>query len=294
MSIALFKTLVAISEHGSFSGAASHICISHAAVGQQMRRLEEKLQVALFDRSERTPRLNQLGIALVPKAKAIIHDYDTVLDDLTGDAQFIGELTIGAVPSTIRSLIPLSVKKLVANYADLHIRVVPGLSDDLFDQVKRGGIDAALMSEPNSLDGNLRWFPIAEEELVLLTSPEVKMEDPMQILRELPYIRHTRRAAVGVLVDQWLLKNDVSVREAMVMESIETVSSMVSHNLGVSIVPNLCFPDSTFRKMRKIRLGPNTYTRMLGILTRSDCSKIRLVDRFRMQIETTCNHSTAI
>ena len=128
-----------------------------------------------------------------------------------------------------------------------------------------------------------------ESELVLLTSPEVTMDDPMQILRELPYIRHTRRAAVGVLVDQWLLKNDVSVREAMVMESIETVSSMVSHNLGVSIVPNLCFPDSTFRKMRKIKLGPNTYTRVLGILTRSDCSKIRLVDRLRMQIEATCN-----
>jgi len=289
MSIALFKTLVAISELGSFSAAASHICISHAAVGQQMRRLEEKLQVALFDRSERTPSLNQLGIALVPKAKAIIHDYDTVLDDLIGDAQFIGELTIGAVPSTIRSLIPLSVKKLVVNYADLHIRVVPGLSDDLFDQVKRGGIDAALMSEPARIDGNLSWFPIAEEELVLLTSHEVTIDDPMQILNEMPYIRHTRRAAVGVLVDQWLLKNEISVREAMVMESIETVSSMVSHNLGVSIVPNLCFPDSTFRKMRKIKLGPNTYTRVLGILIRSDCSKIRLVDRLRMQIETTCH-----
>ena len=35
MSIQLFKTLIAISEYGSFSAAADHICISHAAVGQQ-------------------------------------------------------------------------------------------------------------------------------------------------------------------------------------------------------------------------------------------------------------------
>lgn len=288
MSISLFKTLIAISEHGSFSAAADHVCISHAAVGQQMRRLEETLQVVLFDRTQRTPRLNQLGLALVPKAKAIVYAYDTILDDLTGDAQFIGELTLGAVPSTIRGLIPLSVKKLIVNYPDLHIRVVPGLSGDLFDQVARGALDAAVMSKPASLDRNLNWYSFAEEKLVLLTAPEITTEDPFKILRDMPFIRHTRRAAVGLLVEQWLQQNKVTVREAMVMESIETISSMVAHNLGVSIVPDLCVPDPAFKQLRKIRLEPNSMPRILGILTRSDCSKIRLVDRLREQIEITC------
>lgn len=289
MSISLFKTLIAISEHGSFSAAADPICVSHAAVGQQMRRLEETLGVVIFDRSQRTPRLNQLGMALVPKAKAIVHAYDTILDDLTGDAQLIGELTLGAVPSTLRGLIPLSVKKLIANYPDLHIRVVPGLSGDLLDQITRGSLDAAVISKPVGLDRNLNWRPFAREELVLLTSPEVTMDDPLQILRDMPYIRHTRRAAVGILVDQWLQENKITVRESMVMESIETVSSMVAHNLGVSIVPNLCFPDPTFDKLKKIPLKPDTFPRVLGILTRSDCSKIQLVDRLFTQVEHTCN-----
>lgn len=288
MSISLFKTLIAISEYGSFSAAANHVCVTHVAVGQQMRRLEESLNVALFDRSQRTPRLNQLGMALVPKAKAIVYAYDTVLNDLTGDAQFIGELNLGAVPSTIRSLIPLSVKKLVANYPELHIRVVPGLSSELFDQVARGGLDAAVISQPANLDRNLIWSPFAEEELVLLTSPEVTINDPLKILHDMPYIRHTRRAAVGTLVDQWLLQNNINVNEAMVMESIEMVASMVEHSLGVSIVPDLCVPDPTFSRLRKISLQPKTVPRVLGILTRADCSKVRLVERLGEQIVATC------
>jgi len=50
MSIQLLKTLVAISEQGSFSTAADKICISHAAVGQQMKRLESSFDMTLFDR----------------------------------------------------------------------------------------------------------------------------------------------------------------------------------------------------------------------------------------------------
>ncbi len=285
MSIQLFKTLIAISEHGSFSTAADHICISHAAVGQQMKRLEEMFEVTLFDRSEKSPRLNQLGQALIPKAQKVIYDYETIFDDLIGDAQFIGELTLGAVPTTIRELIPRSIKRLMENYPDLYIRVVPGLGGDLFDQVSRGAIDAAIMSKPESIDKAFHWRLIAEEELVLVTAPEIIGNDPIKILNEMPYIRHNRRAAAGIVAEQWLSQNKVDLREIMVTDSIETLTSMVTHNLGVAIVPNLCMPGPIFAKLRKISLGSSSIPRVLGLLTRKDCSKIRLVDRLQEEIE---------
>lgn len=287
MSVQLFKTFIAVAEHGSFRAAAEHICISQAAVGQQMRRLEAMFQVVLFDRNQRTPKLNQLGKALVPKAQAMVHAYTTIFDDLIGDAQFIGELSLGAVPSTVRGLIPMAVKSLMSKYPDLHIRVIPGLSGDLFDQVTCGAIDMAVISEPACLDRNLSWRPFAKEELVLLTSYEVDGDDPLQILQEHPYIRHSRKAAVGMLVDQWLLRNNVQVKESMVMESIATTASMIAHNLGVSVVPNLCVPDPVFDALRKIHLPTNPFPRVLGILTRADCSKIRVIERLQEEIEKT-------
>ena len=285
MSIQLLKTLVAISEHGSYSSAADKLFITHAAVGQQMKRLEESFDVTLFDRSEKSPRLNQLGQALIPKALKLIHDYENLFEGLIGDARFIGELTLGAVPTTIRELIPRSIKRLTANYPDLYIRVVPGIGGNLFDQVLRGAIDAAIISKPESLDKNLYWYPIAEEELVLVTSKNVTGNDPIKILSEKPFIRHNRRAAAGLVVEQWLSQNKVEVRETMVTDSIETLTSMVTHNLGVAIVPNLCMPGPVFAELRKISLGTSSIPRVLGILTRKDCSKVRLVERLQEEIE---------
>lgn len=284
MTISLFKTLIAISEYGSFSGAADKVYVTHAAVGQQMKRLEALLGVALFDRSEKTPRLNQLGKALVPKAKDIVISYETVLDDLTGDPRLIGELNLGAVPSTIRGLIPKSVKRLVEAYPDLHIRVVPDLSPNLLEQVERGSIDAAVLSEPTRIPSNLNWMPFVEEELVLLTSPEVTETDPLRILATMPYIRHTRLAAVGQLAEEWLSTNKVTVRDVMEMGSLENLASMVAHNLGVTVGPNICVPDPIFQELRKIPLGAKAVSRTLGIMTRTDCSKIKLVQRLYDQI----------
>ncbi|MDG1532685.1 MAG: LysR family transcriptional regulator [Paracoccaceae bacterium] len=287
MTISLFKTLIAISESGSFVTAADKVCVTHAAVGQQMKRLESLLDVVLFDRSEKTPRLNQLGKALVPKAKAVVNSYDTILDDLVGDPRMIGDLSLGAVPSSIRGLIPKSVKRLMESYPDLHIRVVPDLSSNLLERVEQGTLDAAVLSEPRRIPANLNWTPFVQEELMLLTAKEVTETDPIRILATNPFIRHTRKAAVGQLVDEWLSKNNVEVRDTMEMESLENLASMVAHNLGVSIGPNICVPDPIFQSLQKISLGSTAISRTLGVMTRTDCSKIKLVQRLSEQIDLT-------
>jgi len=287
MTISLFKTLIAISEAGNFKGAADKVYVTHAAVGQQMKRLEALFDVALFDRSEKTPQLNQLGKALVPQAQAVVMSYETILDDLTGDPRMIGDLSLGAIPSTIRGLIPKSVKKLVETFPDLHIRVVPDLSPNLLEQVERGSLDAAVLTEPKRIPSHLNWMPFYEEELMLLTSPEVTETDPLLILASMPYIRHTRQSAVGQLAEEWLSANKVIVRDTMEMESLENLSSMVAHNLGVTVGPNICVPDPIFEGLRKIPLGPTAVSRTLGVMTHADCSKIKLVQRLFEQIVLT-------
>jgi len=287
MSLTLLKTLIAISEQGSFSAAASFVGVSQAAVGQQMKRLEESLQVSLFDRASSPPKLNQLGHALVPKARDIIDAYDRLLDDLPGTENWSGELTLGAVPSTIRGLVPLSVKALMETAPGLRIRVVPGLSYDLIEQVERDALDAAILTEPSRISRSLSWQPFVEEPMVLLTSAEVEETDPHKLLENMPFIRHTRRATVGELADEWLSSNKITVNTSMEMESLESVASMVSYGLGVSIVPDICVPDPIFDGLQKIPLKPTARPRVLGMVTRHDCSKARLVERLLAEVKTT-------
>lgn len=286
MSITLFKTLIAVSETGSFSAAADKVFVTHAAVGQQMKRLEELLGVDLFDRAEKPPRLNHLGKALVPKARSIVRDYETVLDDLTGDPALIGELVLGAVPSTLPRLMPKSVKILTGAYPNLHVRIIPGLTSELEEMVEHGSIDAAVLSKPSHVRRNMNWLPFVKEELVLLTAPEVAETNIKLILSTMPYIRHSTKAAAGILVEDWLSRQNFIVNDAMEMDSLENLTSMVAHNLGVSVVPNISVPDSVFKGLRKISLGAGVPARTLGILTRSDCSKYLLVDQLLKHLQT--------
>lgn len=287
MTIALFKTLIAIYENGSFRAAADAVCITHAAVGQQMRRLEATLGTTLFDRSEKAPKLNQLGNALIPKAKAVVLAYDNILNDLTGDPINIGELSVGAVPSSLAGLIPKSIKRLVAIYPQLHIRVVPGISPNLRAQIESGNIDIAVMSQPTHIPATLTWIPFYTEKLVLLTSPDVAEIDPLKILAKMPYLRQTRQASVGMLAEEWLSQNNIRVHDVMEMGSLENLESMVAHGLGVSIGPDICVPAPSFERLRKLSLGPTAPARILGILTRADCSKLRLIESLLTQIRLT-------
>lgn len=249
-----------------------------------MKRLEESLQVTLFDRSKKSPQLNQLGMALVPKAREVVNAYETMLYELTGDAELIGELKLGAVPSVIRALIPLSIQKLVDAYPKLNFRVTPGLTAPLLGLVEQGSIDAAIISSPISINSNLHWEKLAEEEMILLVSKEIKETDPLKLLKQMPYIRHTRRSSVGVLSDQWLNDNKISVDTSMELESLDAIYSMVAHQLGVSIVPNQCVSDPMMSVLKKIPLGDGGQPRVLGMLTRADCSKRNLVNQLRDQI----------
>ncbi|MFN3208177.1 MAG: LysR family transcriptional regulator [Roseovarius sp.] len=287
MSITLFKTLIAVAEEGSFNAAADRVCVTHAAVGQQMKRLEDRLGVALFDRSQKSPRLNQLGRAMVPKAKDVVAAYETILDDLTGDPGLIGDIVLGAVPSTLRGLVPKAMKGLTGQYPALRIRVVPGLSPALQEMVETGTIDAALVSEPARTPATMTWTPFAIEKLVLLTSVEVTETDPVRILSTKPFIRHSAQSAIGTMAEDWLARRKLKVRDMMEMSSLDTIASMVAHDLGVSIGPDFCVPDPIFGSLRKLSLGPSAPSRTLGILSRADCSKYRLIDRFHDELTAT-------
>ena len=126
---------------------------------------------------------------MVPKAREVVRDYENLLAEMGGEVSLQGELSLGAVPSTIRGLLPLSIKALIKNYPDLHIRVVAGTSSDLQELLERGALDAAVLSKPQKLSSEVHWQNIVEEELVLLCSPEVEETQPKILLTEMPFVR---------------------------------------------------------------------------------------------------------
>jgi len=287
MSIKQLRSLLAIEENGSFSAAADQLCITKAAVGQQMKLLEESLQTPLFDRNGYMPTLNSVGIAFVKEAHKVLLSYDTLFNSMDEEDDFFGTISLGAVPSAILALVPLSVKSMMKEVTNTKIRIIPGTSTDLYDHVLNGSIDMVIVSKPQRIEPGLQWDLLSEEPLVLLTSSDFKGSDPLQILKTQPYIRLAQRTSVGLLADNWLIKNKITVQETMIMETMETLGCMVAHGLGVSVAPNLTKPDPIFSNLRKIPLVKGTEARVLGMLTRKDNPKTKVIIKFKQHINHT-------
>ena len=277
MSIRMLKTLIAVDENGTFSAAASAVFVTHAAVSQQMKALEESYNIAIFDRSKRTPVLTPVGRALVLRARKIIQDYDNLLPSVTEDDGLMGDFYLGAVPTTLTGLVPLSVSILKNAFPSLHIHIVPGLSHDLLRNMERGSLDAAIISKLSPINKMHQWRDIAFEPLELLTSEELVSNDPVYLLKNNPFIRFSREAVVGKFIDTWLQDQNIIVTDIMELESLEAISSMVLSNLGVSIVPKRCVQNMNPLPLKRIELSVNAPIRQLGILSPINTIKPRVI-----------------
>jgi len=284
MSLRRLKTLLAIAELGTFADAAQAVHLTPAAVGQQMKSLEEELGVALFDRTRRPPELNPAGHTLIPRARALIRAYEDLAPSLLGEVSTVEQLVIGAVLTTMTGLMPLAMKTLRETHDKLHIRVYPALSEELYAQVDRGFLDAAVLSEPPSLYDHLNWQPFAAEPMVVLAPPDASYDDPMMLLEGYPYIRFSRRAWVGKAIDAWLRKRGLRVQEVMELDTLESIAAMVYNGVGVSILPKNCVATPNELDLKQVELDDSLAPRVLGVLSRRDAARSNLVNILRQKL----------
>ena len=277
MSIRRLRTFIKVAEEGSFTAAANVAFVTHATVSQQMKHLEDELGVSLFDRSTRVPTLTELGKRILQKARDVVERYDAMVPD-SMNLEIRGELSFGAVPTSLSGLVPIALKELHKRHDSLHVRVYPGLSIELISQVERGVLDAAIVTKPVRLPHNVQFTSVALESIELIASAEEHLADPLEIIRTRPFIRFSRRALVGSAIDEWLQKQKIPVQETMELESLDTIATMVSHNLGVSMVPRSCVSIPDLRPVKRFKLENGPVGRDIGLINRRNTTKAPLID----------------
>ncbi|MDW3225404.1 MAG: LysR substrate-binding domain-containing protein [Paracoccaceae bacterium] len=290
MSIRTLRTLIAVHDHKTFSAAADAVCVTHAAVSQQMRALEENWGVQLFDRSKRTPELTPLGRALVAKARDVVRSYDQMLPSVLGENSVSGEVKLGALPTTLTTLVPSAISMLVKTYPQVHVRLYPGLTHQLVSQLERGTLDAALISRPQLMPPGFEFRDIAEEPLQLLASLDTDSDDPFELIANHPFIRFNREAVVGHMIESWLQKKNISVAETMELDGLEAISSMVYANLGVAIAPKRAVQSTSPLPLKRLSLGEDAPIRRLGLAYPQDTARSRVL----AALHSTCLQSVSI
>lgn len=277
MSLKHLRTLVAVAEHRTFSEAADAVCLTHAAVSQQMRALETELQLSLFDRSTRTPMLNATGRALVEKAREVLRSYDNMVPSILDATSLSGEVRLGAVPTTLTGLMPQAMSTLKRTCPALRLSIRPGLTGPLTSALERDQLDAAVMSKPVIVPDNLEFRLLAQEPLCLIAAADTPSEDVFELLSTRAFIRFNRDAVVGTQIESWIQSHRLRVRETMELDNLDAIASMVHADLGVSIVPASCVVPANALPLKWIALGSSGPVRELGLAYKTDTPKARIL-----------------
>ena len=94
----------------------------------------------------------------------------------------------------------------------------------------------------------------------------------------LPFIRYTRQAWVGGLIDGFLKKRRLKVDEVMTLDTLEAITTMVHHGLGVSIVPLRGAADPFALPVRRLAFSGPAVHRTLGLVQAPENSKAPLAE----------------
>lgn len=269
LNLRYLRTFVAIDDYGSFAIAADRLGLTQSAVSMQMKSLEDNLRATIFDRSRRSPKLNDLGKSLLETAREIILLGDNLRQVASSTEDLAGTIRLGVITSVSSGALPSAVARLGDKHPSFNIRIENGHSDDLIQRVRDGTIDAAVVTEPVPSGGNLSCRTIVEEPLLVVTPRACDISHGEKVLRELPFIRVNRSTGIGRIINTCLRQMRIRVQESMELDSIESILEMVAEGNGVAVVPEHCMTVRYIDKLRALPFGNPPVTRKVGFVERT-------------------------
>lgn len=283
-SIRVLKTFLKVAEKGSFAAAGAEIGLSAAAVGLQIRSLEDDLGKALFDRAGRSIVLNTTGRNTVAQTAYLVQRYESLA--ATQSHGLSGTVVVGALVSALMGAFSGALWQLKRDHPLLEVKLFAGLSADFVRRVEVGELDAAITTHsPRTLPATLQWTPLYSEPMVLIVPrrPHFELEsDPLEILRSAPFLRFDRSTWTGDLVAKVLAKARVNVKEALEVNSVETIVALVRQGYGVAIVPKLDNVKwARDLDLKVISIPANRIERRVGLLERAQHSRTQFTSAIK-------------
>jgi len=283
MDTRFLETFLSVVDNGSIAAAARRLGVTPAAVSQRIRALEDELGFPLFLRSGRTVSMTEAGASIVNRSREFILQIRD-LKVSTGKNALAGELRLGAISTALTGFLPELLSRLVTIHPGVDVRIEPGSSVTLYQQVLSGELDAAVIVEPHfNLPKTCDWKLLYEEPMVLLKPAFMRGDDVRALLTEQPFIRYDRNTWGGLAVAQYLREADIRPHERFELDSLDAIAVLVSRGLGVALVPDWPAPWPTGLSITKLPVEDDRFNRHVGLIWSRSSSRLRFVKEMLQQ-----------
>ncbi len=246
MNLRDLKYIVMVAETLHFGEAAERCCVSQPTLSGQIKKLEDGLGVAIFERTKRSVKLTQIGAEIVEYARRVIEQTDAIEQlALTNQDPLSGPLRVGAIPTLSPYLIPLVVVPLKRDYPQLQLVLTEEITDTLLERLCRHEIDIALIATP-VIEPELESIPLFDEPFWLAYAPDHPLDTKKNISHhDLEKLDLLLLSDGHCLADQvmhacgWDDRSTQGEMGDLQASSMETLLQLVRAGLGCTLVPAL-------------------------------------------------------
>lgn len=265
-SLTQMEYALAVLQHRHFGKAAEAVNISQPTLSMQIQKLEDELEVVLFDRSKKPIQATKEGAKLLDQMKIVIEEEKRLIDMSRSDkGQLSGEFRLGVIPTLSPYVIPLFLDRFSSMYPNVDLRIEELKTSEIVTALDEGRVDSGLLVTP--------LYENRFEERVLFYEPFYLYVSPNH-----EYYKRTRiRESDLQENDIWLLGEGHCLRNQIVRlcslrkdrpvyknvrfesGSLETLKRLVDHSQGYTLMPHLAvmnFKDAETKRKIKPFIRP--------------------------------------
>lgn len=291
MTITQLKYVLAVAEHQNFTKAAQKTFVTQPTLSMQIQKLEDELDVQIFDRTKKPIKLTEIGAKIVHQAKNIVNEANRISNIVDQEKGYIGgEFKLGVIPTVMPTLLPMFLTNFINKYPKVKLKIEELNTDTIITRLEEGHLDAAIAATPLENE-NIKERPLYYEPFVAyvpqnhrlfnkteLTSADLDLDD-MLLLED----GHCFRDGVINLCKTVRPEdeNDFTLESG----SFETLVKLANEGLGMTLLPylhtlDIAERDATF--LRKFE-APSP-AREVSIIYHKSELKMQIIEALRATI----------
>ena len=275
MTLTELKYIVAVARERHFGKAAEACFVSQPTLSVAIKKLEDELEVKLFERSAGEVTVTPLGEQIVQQAQSVLDQAASIKEIAKrGKDPLAGPLKLGVIYTIGPYLLPDLVRQNIARTPQMPLMLQENFTAKLLDMLRAGEIDCAIMAEPFP-DAGLAIAQLYDEPFMAalpthhalaqresVTSDELKNETMLLL-----GTGHCFRDHVLEVCPEFarFSSNAEGIRKSFEGSSLETIKHMVASGMGVTLVPRLSVPQEALKPRPKSRREPEAMVRYLPV-----------------------------
>ncbi|MDO3695483.1 LysR substrate-binding domain-containing protein [Wenyingzhuangia sp. chi5] len=291
MTITQLKYVLAVAKYQNFTTASEHCFVTQPTLSMQIHKLEESLDIQIFNRNKKPIELTDVGKKIVAQAKIIVNESNRITDIVDQEKGYIGgEFRIGIIPTIMPSLLPLFLKNFNKKYPKVELVINELTTAEIIQKLKDGYLDAAIAATPLN-DDSIVESPIYYEPFIGLVNPNHRLYndkflDPQDLsLDDLLLLEDGHCFKESVLNICSSLSPNTKKQFALQSGSFNTLIKLTKEGMGMTLLPYLHSLDLSDEDKKLIREFKKPYpAREVSMIYHKSELKLQLINALKDEV----------